>query len=643
MTFLSRRVFVPIVSIGAWVGVGASLVSAQTSTANPNSGPQPYPVPPPAYTVKAPGMPKPSQAAIKLNAQQVEPPSVPDPQIPQQEADHLERKRNAGEVFLHQWSPIEEVPPEALFSERYLRTRDNSAASLTLKQALYFALQNNPGLQADRLDPLASLQSVRISDATFDPDLTAKLDQLKNVTPSTSVLQNAGASTNAYKQYDWDFGVNKVLASTNGTLSLAFNNYRTLSNSVFASVNPSYNPALTLSLSQPLLQNFGLDFATINVRIAEYNQKQSQFQFEGNISDFMLRVGTDFWNVVRAEENLQVAREGYNLARDLVRQNEISVRVGVLAPLDIKEAQSEEATNAALVYAAENTLAINRAALRQDVMLNPSDQFLPQQIEPSEVPGGTANVMTDEEQSLELAMEYRPELAAMRQEIRSMLLQVKFAENQTLPQLNIGAQIGVTDTAGTTTCIQNLSASSPSNCTTSGGTPGSKLPFGGIYGDALSKMWNGTYYNYAAVINFQQPLMNDAAKAALAQSKIEYEQTRLRYRDLISQIVVDVQSALSTVSTNSKQVHATNVAAEYSAESLRAEQERYRVGMANTHELLQFQDSLVGALGNQVQARCDLEIAKLALQHSEGTLLRAFNVNFEPQDPHSVTPWYAHF
>ncbi|HEY2664738.1 MAG TPA: hypothetical protein VGI47_10390, partial [Candidatus Binataceae bacterium] len=273
MTILWRRHFVAIVCFGVIFGVWGS-VFAQTSAPNPYTGPQPFPVAPPAYTANPPVMPTPSRGAIRLNAQRVEPPLPPETQIPSQEVDRLEGKRNPGSVFLHQWSAVEEVPPEALISERYLRTRDNSAASLTVKEALYLALQNNPGLQADRMDPLASLQSVRISNATFDPLGYGKLDVLKNVTPSTSVLQNAGASTNSYKQYDWDFGVNKVLATTNGTLSLAFDNYRARSNSVFASVNPSYNPSLTLSLSQPLLQNFGINFATINVRIAEYNQKQ---------------------------------------------------------------------------------------------------------------------------------------------------------------------------------------------------------------------------------------------------------------------------------------------------------------------------------------------------------------------------------
>lgn len=583
-----------------------------------------------------------SLEGIRLKAQPIAPTAPPQTAISYPERSRLEGKRWPQGVFLHQWSAIEEVPPEAIISQAYLRTRDNEAVSLSLKQAIYLALRNNPGLQADRLDPLASLEGVRQADAVFDPDLTSRLDQIKSVTPTTSVLQTGGAPAFSFKEYDWNFAINKVLASTNGTLGITFNNNRQLTNSAFAAVNPSYNPSLTVSLSQPLLRNFGLRFATITVRMAELSQKQSQFNFESQVSDFIQQVASDYWNVARAEQNLQVAHEGLRLAEDLVRQNEISVRVGVLAPLDIKEAQSEAATRSAEVFSAENTLNTGRATLRQAVMLNPSHVFLPQQIEPSDRPGDTENLATQEEESLEMAMQYRPELAAMRQQIRNMLLEVKYAENQTLPQLNLGAQIGLSATAGNNKCTAAVSASAIPNCVTALGGKGNRLPFGGIYGDALDKLFGFSFYNYAVVLNLEQPLMNDASKAALAQTRIEYEQTRLRYRDLISHIVVDVEQALSNVSTGIKRVHATRVATEYAQESLRAEQERYRVGMANTHELLQFQDTLVNALGNQAQSEVDLEIAKLSLMHAQGTLLRRFQVSFAPQDPHE-TPWYATF
>jgi len=581
---------------------------------------------------------------IPLAAQPLSPQSPPDVNIPPAERTRLEHSRLSTGVLAHQWSPTREMPPESVISEGYIATGDRSARAVSLKEAIYLALRNNPNIQSAELNPLLSLESVRQSEAAFDPDLTSRLDEEKTVTPSTSILQTGGATAYATKEYDWNFAANKLLSTTNGTLGLAFNNNRIFTNSAFASVNPSYDPSLTLSLSQPLLRNFGLNFATISVRMAEINQESAQFSYEQNLNDFVLQVGSDYWNVVRAEQNLEVAREAYKLAADLVRQNEISLRVGTLAPLDLQEAQSSEASNAAGVYQAENALSVARVALRQDLMLNPSHVFLPEQIEPSDRATGAGDIRSDEEQSLEYAMEYRPELASMRQLIRSLLLQVKFAENQTLPQLNFGGQIGLTSTAGNVKCselLPGLTTIEP-NCTIPPLTPGVKLPYAAGYAGALNNMWSFGFYNYALVLSFERPLTNDAAKAALAQAKIQYEQQRLQYRALISQIVLDVDNQLSTVSSDIRTAQADKIASDYARESLHAEEERFRVGMATTHDLLQYQELLVAALGSEVNADANLEVAKLALRHAQGMLLNYFNVNFEAEDPHQGR-WYSQF
>jgi outer membrane protein TolC len=604
--------------------------------ADPATGPGTSPI-----FVPGQNLPPVSTGPIPLSAKPLTSQTPPDLNFAPSDSHPFEHKSWPQDLLMKQWSPVNEVPPESVISERYLQTRDRRATSLSLKEAIYLALKGNPGVQAARLDPLASLESVKQSWGVFDPDLTAYGDELKNVSPSTSILEAGGKTNYVTKDYDWNFGVNKVLATTNGTLGINFTNNYGRSNSPFDAVNPVYTPFLAVSLSQPLLRNFGLDFATINVRIAEINQKQSQFNYEQQLSDFVLRVGTDYWNVVRAEENLQVARDALRLNHDLVRQNEISYRVGVLAPVDVQEALSQEATSEAGVYQAEGALATARVTLREDVMLNPARTFLPQQIEPSDVPHPD-QLPVDEEQSLELAMEYRPELAALRESIRAMLLQVRYAENQTLPQVNFGGQIGLTANAGTTPCLSVGSFGITPNCTTSTDSPGAHLPFGGIYGDALNRMWGFSFYNYALTLNIQQPLMNDATKAALAQAKIEYEQQRLSYRNTLSQIVVDVESSLSNVVADYKQARATKVATEYAAKSLRDEQERFRVGMASTHELLQYQDSLIAAQGSEVQAEVDYEIERLAVRHAQGTLLRSFNVSFEPHNP-DVKPWYGNF
>ena len=412
---------------------------------------------------------------------------------------------------------------------------------------------------------------------------------------------------------------------------MTFNNDRALSNSAFSGVNPAYQPSLDLSLSQPLLQNFGWKFATINVEIAESGQKQAQWTYGQTLQDFVQKIGGDYWNVVLAEENLEVARAALTFNLDLVRQNTISVKVGTLAPINLQEAQSAAATAEANVYTAEANLKNSRTQLRQDVMLNPYRTFIPEQIQPLTRPNPQEQIVVDEERALELAVQYLPSLGSMREAIRDALLQVKYSENQVLPQLNLGAQIGLTSVAGYTPCVTNL---------TKGGC--SKAPLGGIYGDALDRLWGFSYYNYAAVLTFQMPLDNAVPRAALAQSRVQYEQQRVLYRAALSQAVVNVESAISNLYADQKRAYATASATYYARQALHDEQVMFRVGMATTHDLLQYQEEEVSAEGNQVQAEVDLENAKLALAHSDGTILQQFQINWEVQSPHEL-PWYAAF
>ena len=171
--------------------------------------------------------------------------------------------------------------------------------------------------------------------------------------------------------------------------------------------------------------------------------------------------------MVGSAENLDVAESALKFNADLVRINSISVRVGTLAPIDLQEAQSAAATAEANVYAAEAALKSSRAQLRQDVMLNPAGTFLPENIEPSEVPNPTSDIKDTEETALEAMVEYSPQLGGLRESIRTALLQVKFQENQVLPQLNIGSQFGVTEIAGRTPCIAKFTSTGGSNCFTS--------------------------------------------------------------------------------------------------------------------------------------------------------------------------------
>jgi len=585
-------------------------------------------------------------SASGQTAQPNPPPALrPQVNIPAQATSPFEQSPlgSLPKVLARQLWPVTEIPPESLISERYLRTQDNTARKLTLKEAIYIAIRNNPGLTVVQLDPIAAEESVKFANAAFDPDVTSQIDVTKSVTPVSSPFTVQGSDAFTQKLYDWNFAINKLSSYTNGTVGLTFDNNRGFSNSTFTAVNPSYTPALAASLVQPLLRNFGWRFATLNVRLAESAQKTAQWNYGAALNDFVQRIGNDYWAVVQAQQNLRVAESALKFNNDLVRVDRISVQVGTLAPIDLQEAQSAAATAEANVYAAEAALKTARAQLRQDVMLNPAGTFVPEDIEPAEAPNPAFVINQSEEAALEQMVEYSPALGGLREAIRTALLQVKFAENQTLPQLNLGAQFGVTALAGTTPCIANFRPGI-SNCSPGPAFPlgGRRLPFGGIYGNALNRLLDARFYNFAALLSFEMPLDNAAAKAALAQAQIAYEQARMQYREALAQAVVQVESALANLHAFVKQVEATQKATFYSEQSLHDEQVEFRVGMATTHDLLQYQEELVTAQGNEVQADVGLENARLALWHAEGTLMNIFNIDFQLQNPH-LTPWYAEF
>ena len=246
-------------------------------------------------------------------------------------------------------------------------------------------------------------------------------------------------------------------------------------------------------------------------------------------------------------------------------------------------------------------------------------------------------------------VKYSPALAGLRESILSALIQVKYAENQTLPQLTLGLQFGLTSEGGNSNCTASITVPTYANCFDPNGPsvpPGednaAELPFGGGYGSALNRIFDFAFYDYAAVIGFSMPLDNAAPQAGLAQARVSLEQTRLQYRQALYQAALQVKSALTNLVAYEQQVESTAEATAYAQESLHDVRVEFQVGTATTNQLLQYQSNLVSAQGNQVQADVGLENARLGLWHAEGTLLDHFNIKFEIQPPHQ-SPWYSRF
>ena len=98
---------------------------------------------------------------VKLNASPIGRQESPDVIVPPGETKKLEHTPQIPDIMLHQWSLTDEVPGENIFSYEYMKTRDSKTRSISLKEALYLALKNNPAVVSASLEPVISLQGVR--------------------------------------------------------------------------------------------------------------------------------------------------------------------------------------------------------------------------------------------------------------------------------------------------------------------------------------------------------------------------------------------------------------------------------------------------------------------------------------------------
>ena len=123
--------------------------------------------------------------------------------------------------------------------------------------------------------------------------------------------------------------------------------------------------AALINLKQPLLKNFWIDAPRLNIRVSKLALKQSEWKLRKAIMDVSTSVELAYFDLIYARESVKVLEKAVELAGQLVRENKKRVEVGTMAPLDEKQAESQEATSRADLLQAQRALAASENALKR--------------------------------------------------------------------------------------------------------------------------------------------------------------------------------------------------------------------------------------------------------------------------------------
>jgi outer membrane protein TolC len=466
--------------------------------------------------------------------------------------------------------------------------QDRPVLELSLEETVKRALEGNADILVEKYNPQIAAQSVRGAQGYYDPLLFGTVSWSSSDREATNVF--AGAETVETDFNVWNFGVDQALP-TGGFFRLAFDNDKTDTNNTFQTLNPLFGSDLNLSLSQPLLRNFKIDSARQQIRVAKKNREISDLQFQQTVTVVVANAKQLYYDLIFAIDNLEAARKNLSLAQKLLSENEIRVKVGTMAPLDVVSAQSEVASREEGVIVAENQLFESEDALKQVLFTRNPDTWATR-IVPTDRPTAEP-VPVDIEAAVRRAFDQRTDLVGARKALERSDINVQFAKNQTLPQVDLFAGYGGSGIGGT--AIRRDPPGSDNIVET--------IPGG--YGDAVSEAFGFDFPTWRIGVNFSYSIPNRSARAASAQAQLGREQAQASYERLVLNAAVEVRIAGRAVETNIKRVASTRAARTLATQRLDAEEKKFAAGMSTNFLVTQAQRDLALAEVNELRAVAD--------------------------------------
>ncbi len=474
---------------------------------------------------------------------------------------------------------------------------------LNLDDAIQQALENNLSVQISRLARQSSTFALSAARRVYTPELVLDTNLTESLSPAESQLDGAAQNERDNLNYNLRFQQQLPFGAN---YSVEFNNNRLATNSQFFTFNPRYRSTLNAQVTQPLLQNFRADPQRRQILVSQNGERQAGHDFERSVLDVLRDVQNAYWDLVFAIRNYEVEVQSLDLARDLLRNNQVQVEVGTMAPIDVLQAEAEVAAREEALIIAEEQIRQTEDALKALIRDPDSPGFWDDEIRPLDAPS-SEDYEVDVDDAIRVALQRRPELRSQRVQLDTNEYDVRFFRNQTLPQVDLVGLVQLTGVGGTQLVRQGFFG--PTVETIPGG-----------YADALSQMSGFDYRDWQVGLSFSYPIGPDQAHAQHAEAQTEVTRQRETIREQEVQIAQEVRTAVRQVQTNRRRIDASRVARELQEASLDAEQKKFEVGMTTSYFIVQAQRDLALARANELQAIIDFNKAIVAVERAQGTL-----------------------
>jgi outer membrane protein TolC len=472
---------------------------------------------------------------------------------------------------------------------------------LTIEQAIVRALANSPEIRVVSFDPSIAKQDITKEAAEFDVTAFGRMNFEQEDNPVSSIYQPGQSDVRLLES-----GI-KQRGITGSEWSLSYALTRSWDDLPFRTPPTRYEPILAFQLKQPLLRDAWQQTNLAGVNIARLNHDISVLGFRQKAEDVSTEVISAYWRLLQARRDFEILQK--LLQRTLETLKKVLGRKEIDATdVQIKQMEaSAKAREAVLLQASKRVIDTQDALVR--LMADPQVSMLDEvEIVPDTIPSTTAEEFESipagdkrgQAEILGLAMKKNPIMQQARVAITIADINIRVAENQEMPRLDLIAS----------SRIQGLDRSQ---------------------GQAQDSFNSGNYASYAVGLSLEYPLGNRQREAELIRRRFERRKAISTLQNLADQVAVQAKERIRMIETNRAEIEIQEEAAQASRIHLQAVEDSEPIREKLTPEFLlvklQAQGALADAQMAEIKAVADFNISLAQLAQTTGTVLELRQVS----------------
>ncbi|MGY2231294.1 TolC family protein [Pseudomonas tolaasii] len=442
--------------------------------------------------------------------------------------------------------------------------------TLTLGDAVYLGLRNNPAIRSAYLQRVAQKFDLRVAEDTFNPKLTLN-SYYRNSRGSADNSRNANLAPNA-----------TLLGEYGTRLSMAWT--QQLNNADRA--GRYHSDGLDLALIQPLMRGAGWDATTAPLRLSRLSEQANRLNLKATVAQTISQIIATYRELLRAQEQLSIVQDALKRSGTLLEVNKALIASGRMAEFEIVQTEADMATQQLGVEEAQNQLDTSRLALLRLLALDLSTPIRASEA----LEAKPMNI--DKRQAFNLAQTQQPEYLAALLGSQQADLNLVIAKDSGRWQVDLVA-----------------------------GANQVRDAYNNDNGNTNSRSWN----SYAGV-QVQIPIGDISTRQAEVRARVNVEDQEVRITDARQELERNVNDVVRDLGTRWRQYEISRRAVELSRRKIEIEREKLSAGRSSNFQVLSFETDLRNAENAQLNALIAYLNAQTQLDLTLGMTLESWEI-----------------